>query len=73
MSYEKEGVTMRAVWLLRDEPDNYQASRQAAYADPEQEDTSLQVQADRPIAHYPAFATLEDEDDFWEIPIRLTP
>jgi hypothetical protein len=70
MSYEKEGVTMNAVWLVPDEPEESALGRRAAYADLETEDTL--VQEDRPIARRPAFMAIDD-DDLWEIPMRLAP
>jgi hypothetical protein len=73
MSYEKEGATMRAVWLETDEleePEESALGRRAAYADLETEDTL--VQEDRPIARRPAFMAIDD-DDLWEIPMRLAP
>jgi len=56
MSCQKEGETMRAVWLMPDESENPLVDRQAAYSEPEEADASVM-----------------DDDDFWEIPIRLTP
>jgi hypothetical protein len=73
MSYEKEGATMRAVWLETDEleePDDLLMGRQAAYADLEKLDTP--IQEDRPIACRPAFVAIDD-DDLWDIPMRLAP
>lgn len=73
VSYEKEGATMRAVWLETDEleePEDPPMGRQAAYADLETEDTP--AQEDRPVARRPAFVAIDD-DDLWEIPIRLAP
>ncbi|HEY1388262.1 MAG TPA: hypothetical protein VGF38_06920 [Ktedonobacterales bacterium] len=61
---------MKAVWLETDEPEEPPMGRQVAYADPEKENTP--AQEDRPIARRPAFVALDD-DDLWEIPIRLTP
>ena len=71
MSYEKEGVTMSAVWLVPDEPEKFAADPQAAYGEPLAADAA--AQEDRPIAPNPALATIEDDDDFWEIPTRLAP
>ncbi len=73
MSYEKEGVTMRAVWLVSEEPEEYPVDRQAAYSDPEREGEDTSIQVDRPAARHQAFAAMEDDDDFWEIPTRLAP
>jgi hypothetical protein len=70
MSYQKEGETMRAVWLMPDESENPPVDRQAAYGEPEEADAS--VMDDGPIVRLPAYAVMDD-DDFWEIPIRLTP
>lgn len=70
MSYEKEGVTMSAVWLVPDEPEEFAADSQAAYGEPLEADNA--AQEDRPIARHLALAAMED-DDFWEIPMRLAP
>ncbi|HEY7342677.1 MAG TPA: hypothetical protein VH591_17510 [Ktedonobacterales bacterium] len=70
MSYQKEGVTMRAVWLMPDEPEHLPVDRQAAYGEPEEVDAS--VLEDRPGVRPPAYAVMDD-DDFWEIPTRLAP
>ena len=72
MSYQKEGETMRAVWLMPDESENPPVDRQAAYGEPEEADASVLDLEDRPIARLPAYAVMDD-DDFWEIPLRLTP
>ena len=71
MSYEKEGVTMSAVWLVPDEPEEFAADPQTAYGEPLEADAA--AQKDRSIVRYPALATMEDDDDFWEIPTRLAP
>ncbi len=62
---------MRAVWFVPDEPEEYPVDPQAAYADPEKEDAT--VREDRPIVRHPAFAAMDEDDDFWEIPTRLAP
>jgi hypothetical protein len=71
MSYEKEGVTMSAVWLVPDEPEEFAADSQAAYGEPLEADNA--AQEDRPIVRYTALAAMEEDDDFWEIPTRLAP
>jgi len=71
MSYEKEGVTMSAVWLVSDEPEEFATDPQAAYGEPLGAGNA--AQEDRPIVRYPALAAMEDDDDFWEIPTRLAP
>jgi len=71
MSYEKEGVTMNAVWLVPDGPEEFAADPQATYGEPLVADNA--AQEDRPIARNPALAAMEDDDDFWEIPMRLAP
>lgn len=70
MSYEKEGVTMRAVWPVPNELEEYPLDHQVASGDPEHEDAP--VQEDQPIARHPALAAMDD-DDLWEIPTRLAP
>ena len=70
MSYEKEGVTMRAEWLVTDDPEEHPADRQAAYGEPEEVGASHQE--DWPIVRHPAIVAMDD-DDFWEIPTRLAP
>jgi hypothetical protein len=71
MSYEKEGVTMDAVWLVPEEPEEFAADPQAASGEPLAADAA--AQEDRPIARKPALAAMGDDDDFWEIPTRLAP
>ena len=71
MSYEKEGVTMSAVWLVPDEPEKFAADSQTAYGEALEADAA--AQKDRSIVRNPALATMEDDDDFWEIPTRLAP
>ena len=70
MTYQKEGVTMRAVWQMPGEPENPPADRQAAYGEPEEVGAS--VQEDWPIVRHPAIVAMDD-DDLWEIPTRLAP
>ena len=73
MSYEKEGASMRAVWLDSEEleePEEPPMGRRAAYAEPEKKDTP--IQEDRPVARRPAFVAIDDHD-LWEIPMRLPP
>jgi len=71
MSYEKEGVMMRAEWLVTDEPEEHPADRQAAYGELEKEDAL--VREERPIVRNQALSAMDDDDDFWEIPTRLAP
>ena len=60
---------MRDRWFAPDELEEQPADSLAVYGDPDGVDAS--IQEDRPIERRPALAILDD--DFDEIPTRMTP
>jgi hypothetical protein len=70
---KKEGVAMRALWLVPDEPEEQPVESPVAYGEPTGAD--IVIEEDGSVAPHPApiLAIWDDDDGFAEIPTRLTP